>query len=149
MLEYFSSSTIKNVCDSYPIFFVSLLYYLVFLVHWICHTVVIISMLPFFFLSVTNMISVSFLGNNPTFCILSTVRLDSVLQTVALYMYIVMIAMYKMLKNKVSMYVCIYIYTCMYIPDYVTVMIFSFRMGSSLCQCEINEKCIKCPPVWT
>ena len=38
---------------------------------WIC---MIISMLLLFFLSVTNKISASFLGNHPTFCLISTVK---------------------------------------------------------------------------
>ena len=77
-LEYFSSSTINLflwflsyiiyviVLLSY-IIFVIVLYCLVSLLHWNCHAVMIMSMLLLFFLSVTNKINASFLGNHPTF----------------------------------------------------------------------------------
>ena len=51
------------------IYFFSLfcIFYLVFLLHWNCNAVMIMSMVLLFFLSVTNKISTSFLGNHPTF----------------------------------------------------------------------------------
>ena len=49
-------------------YYINLRIVYVFLLYWIYHTVIVSSMLLFFFISVTKKLSISFIGNHSMFC---------------------------------------------------------------------------------